>query len=291
MAGRPMAGMIEAGYVAGFDWNGCAAHLDAVDPGIVRELERFLALRSRPENGPPLNASESSVAVVGSDRGWLVRTSSWQAWAGSRDQLVYLLLEAFGQVFIDGYAGAVFHAGAIDLGHGALVLQGSAQSGKSLLAYAAWRAGHMVLGDDRVTLAAELDRVGAFPRCLKLRCHADEDITDLGVGVPPDRMVTAHVGSERRVIFARTLPGFLDYQAMRPIRALIQLERGEKGVTLEAIEPSDALGVALRNVVSSDFHPTAAVRLIKSQADQHRLYRLTVGEHQAEAALAELSAL
>ncbi|MBM3482574.1 MAG: hypothetical protein FJX66_04670 [Alphaproteobacteria bacterium] len=286
-----MVGMIEAGYLAGFDWQGCAAHLDAVDPNVASEVERFLALRSRAENGPPENASESSVTVVGSDRGWLVRTSSWQAWAGGRDQLVYLLLEAFGQVFVEGYAGAVFHAGAIDLGQGALVLQGSAQAGKSLLAYAAWRAGHTVLGDDRVTLAPSLDRIGAFPRCLKLRCLSDSEITVLCEGVPRDSVVTARVGSERRVIFGRNLPGFLDYETTRPIRALIQLERSESGVSLEAIEPSEALGVALRNVVSSDFHPTAAVRLIKNQADQKRLFRLTIGEHQTEAALARLRAL
>jgi len=286
-----VASVVETTLIAGFDWQGCAAHLEAVDPTIVTDVERFLALHARPENGPPLNASEASVAVVGSDRGWLVRTSSWQAWASSRDQLVYLLLEAFGQIFVEGYAGAVFHAGAIDLGDGALVLQGTDQSGKSLLAHAAWRDGHTVLSDERVTLAPELDRVGAFPKCLKLRCLSDEDLTALTEGISDDSIVTARVGAERRVIFSRTLPGFADYDTTRPIRALIQLERCDSGVTLEAIQPSEALGVTLRNIVSSDFHPTAAIRLIKNQADQNRLFRLAVGDHQANAALDRLRAL
>jgi hypothetical protein len=274
--------------VARFDWRGCAAHLESEAPGMVAEIERFIGLEARTEDEVPANANDATVSVLGRDRGVLVRTSSWQAWAGGRDQLVFLVLEALGQVFVDGYAGAVFHAGAIDLGEGALIIQGLAQSGKSTLVHAAWKRGHNVLSDDRVTLAPELDRVGAFPKCLKLRCTGEQEAAAFAAEVPQEQVATARVGAEWRVVLARSLKGFVAFDEERPIRALIQLERGGEGVSLE---PSEALGVALRNIVSPDFNPTAAVRLLKAQADQHRLYRLSIGERQVDAALDRLRAL
>lgn len=279
------------GPIACFDWRGCAARLDVVDLAITAQIERFLGLAARSEEQVPPNSGDSVVAVFSKDRGSLVRTSSWQAWAAGRDQLLYLVLEALGQVFIDAYAGAVFHAGAIDLGNGALVIHGPAQSGKSTLAHAAWRRGFTVLSDDRVTLGPELESVQPFPKCLKLRCHGDDDVALLVRDVPAESVVKATVGNERRVIFARALPGFADYETPRPIRALIQLDRVASSTVLEPIEPSAALGVALRNIVSPDFNPTAVVRLIKSQADQQRLFRLAIGDGGADAALDRLTKL
>jgi hypothetical protein len=279
------------GPVACFDWRGCAARLEVADFALPAQIERFLGLPARSEEQVPPNSGDSVVSVLSKDRGLLVRTSSWQAWAAGRDQLLYLVLEALGQVFVDAYAGAVFHAGAIDLGNGALVIHGPAQSGKSTLAYAAWRRGFTVLSDDRVTLGPELDSVQPFPKCLKLRCHGDDDVAMLVRGVPAESVIKAAVGNERRVIFARSLPGFADFETARPIRALIQLDRVSSDTTLEPIEPSAALGVALRSIVSPDFNPTAVVRLIKLQADQQRLFRLAIGDGEAEAALERLTKL
>ena len=274
-----------------FDWGGCAAHLETADRAIIAALERFLMLRARSESLLPPNSDGSAIAIMGRDRGSLVRTSAWQAWASERDQLLYLVLEALGQIFVEGYAGIVFHAGAIDLGQGALAIHGPSLSGKSTLADCARRRGFDVIGDDRVTLGPDHDTVQPFPRCLKLRCQTDQEASELAEGVPAHLVAKAIVGNERRVILARSLPGFVGYDEPRPIRALIQLERVQSGVRLERIEPSAVLEVALRNIVSSDFNPTAVVRLIKSQSDQHRLYRLAIGERQTEAALDLLRAL
>lgn len=277
--------------IACFDWGGCAAHLETTDRSIVSALKRFLTLDPRDETRLPPNSEGSAVAILGKDRGSLARTAAWQAWASEHDQLLYLVLEALGQIFVEGYGGTVFHAGAIDLGQGALAIHGPSLSGKSSLAYCALRRGFDVISDDRVTLGADHDTVQPFPRCLKLRCQTDEEARTLAEGVPPHLVAKAVVGNERRVIFARSLPGFVGYDEARPIRALIQLERIESGVRLERIEPSAVLEVALRNIVSSDFNPTAVVRLIKSQSDQHRLYRLAIGEGQTEAALDLLQTL
>lgn len=273
------------GPIVSFDWRGCAAHLETTDPSTIGQIERFLGLPAKSEERIPPNSEGSVVSVQGKDRGSLVRTGAWQAWAAGRGQLIYLVLEALGQIFVDGYAGTVFHAGAIDLGRGALIVHGPALSGKTTLAFKAWRRGLTVLSDERVTLGVEPDTVAPFPRCLKLRCHSDEEASLLAGGIAPELVVKAAVGAERRVILARSLPGFASYDSARPIRALIQLERVASGTRLEPIEPSAALEVALRNIVSPDFNPTAVVRLIKSQADQRRLYRLSIGQDQIDAAL------
>ena len=107
-------------------------------------------------------------------------------------------------------------------------------------------------------------------------------------GVAPQLVVKASVGPERRVILARSLPGFLYYGETRSIGALVQVERTPNETCLEAIEPSAALAVALRKIISSDFNPTAVVRLIKHQADQRSLYRLSIGPDQTDAALDHL---
>lgn len=276
------------GHVVSFDWHGCAAHLETTSQPIVVQIERFLGLSARYNNRLPANANGSVVSVFSKDRGAVVRTSAWQAWAAGHDQLIYLILEALGQVFVEAYAGTVFHAAAFDRGAGAVVIHGPALSGKTTLLYRAWRRGFGVISDDRVSLGTDYQTVQPFPRCLKLRCHSDQEAEAVAEGLAPGLCVKAAVGVERRVILARSLPGFVDYEERRPIRALVQVERTTDKTRLEAIEPSAALEVALRNIISPDFNPTAVVRLIKSQADQRSLYRLSVGPDQTETALDRL---
>lgn len=273
------------GEIVSFDWHGCAAHLETANRRAVALVERFLALAARHDGRLPQSANGSVVSVLGKDGGALVRTSAWQAWAGGHDQLIYLILEALGQVFVEAYAGTVFHAAAFDFGRGAVVVHGPALAGKTTLLHRAWRRGFSVISDDRVTLGADYHTVQPFPRCLKLRCRGDEEAAALSRGIPPDLVVRAAVGAERRIILARSLPGFVGYGDARPIRALIQVERAPGQTRLEPIEPSAALEVALRNIISSDFNPTAVVRLIKNQADHGSLYRLSIGPGQIDAAL------
>ncbi len=273
------------GAIVSFDWHGCAAHLEATKQPTIERIERFLALPARHEDRLSPSSDGAVVSVRSEDGGALVRTGAWQAWAAGDDQLTYLILEALGQVFIEAYAGTVFHAAAFEHDRGTVVIHGPAQSGKTSLLYRAWRRGFTVISDDRVALEADCQTVQAFPRCLKLRCHGDAEAAALASGIPSDLFAKAAVGPDRRIILARTLPGFLSYGETRPIRALVQVERTADETQLEAIEPSAALSVALRNIVSSDFNPTAVVHLIKSQADQGSLYRLRIGPDQIDAAL------
>ncbi|MSO74943.1 MAG: hypothetical protein EXQ99_07370 [Alphaproteobacteria bacterium] len=261
------------------------------DRNTLAQIERFLALTAHQENRLPRNTNDSVIRVLSKDGGALIRTSAWQAWAADQDQLIYYILEALGQVFVEAFAGTVFHGAAIDLGRGAVVIQGPALSGKTALLYRAWRRGLSVISDDRVTIGSDCQTVQPFPRCLKLRCGGNKDLAALVEGIAPDLRVKTTIGSEPRVIFARSLPGFTRYDDSHPIKALIQIERTTGQTRLEAIEPSAALQIAQRNIAASDFNPMAVVRLIKSQAEQGSLYRLAIGAGQTEAALDLLPAI
>ncbi len=147
------------GDVVSFDWHGCAAHLETSNRSAIAQIERFLGLSARYNNRLPANANGSVVSVLSRDRGALVRTSAWQAWASSHDQLIYLILEALGQIFVEAYAGTVFHAAAFDHGDGAVVIHGPAVAGKTTLLYRAWRRGFAVVSDDRIALSADYQAV------------------------------------------------------------------------------------------------------------------------------------
>jgi hypothetical protein len=273
------------GQIASFDWDGCTALLEIANRDTVAQIERFLMLAARHEHKPPQESDDSIIRVLAKDGGALVRTSAWQAWAADHDQLIYYVLEALGQAFVETFDGTVFHGAAIDLGDGAVVIQGPASSGKTSLLYRAWREGLSVISDERVTLDGGCQTVQPFPRCLKLRCVGQEDLAPLLEGIAPSLRVKTTIGPEPRIIFARSLPGFARYGDARPIKALIQIERTSGPTRIEPVEPSAALEIAQRNIATADFSPSAVVRLIKQQADRRKLYRLAVGPNQTAAAL------
>ncbi len=279
------------GQVASFDWDGCAATLEIASRDNLAQIERFLVLMARHERKRPSKSDDSIIRVLAKDGGALVRTGAWQAWATDQDQLIYYVLEALGQAFVEAFGGTVFHGAAIDLGDGAVVLQGPASSGKTSLLYRAWRQGLSVISDDRVTIDGLCHTVQPFPRCLKLRCASEEDLAPLLEGIAPSHRIKTTIGTEPRIIFARSLPGFVGYGDTRPIKALIQMERTSGPTRLEPIAPSAALEIAQRNIATSDFSPSAVVRLIKQQADRNRLFRLAVGPNQTDAALDLLRAI
>ncbi len=249
-------------------------------------LGRFLGLEPMLEDVLPAGELDNLITIEEADGEFIIATRDWQSHAGSREQLLFAALEAIGQIFIYDFPGAIFHAGAFLADQGAIAFFGAPQSGKSTLGFAAWRRGLTLLGDDRIALQDEGRRVQAFPKCVKLRLPV------LGVHppgtdkLPKEMIVEADLGHEIRLILARSLPGFCPYDTVAEIDAVVELKRGvENGATLVPVAAEDAVEAALQNVVSPEYEPMEIVRLMKRQAENGSLYRLTVGPGSTEQAL------
>ena len=288
--------------VYGFDWRGFRARLCTADEALARRVGRFLDRPPKREAGRPSESADSVVWVAPEDGGHedgghedgghCVRTTDWSARASGPDEVLFLTLEALGQIFLYGLKGAVLHAGAFEVGPGAIVFHGPPQIGKTSLGHAAWRRGLAVLGDDRVVLREDADAVEPFPKCLKLRLSPGASVGEASHGVPETMTAAALVGAERRVMLARALPGFSAYDRALPIHALVRLERATSGPSrLVPLEPDAALDAVMGCITSPDFEPMAVVRLLKRLAEANALHRLAVGEHETEAALDLLLAL
>jgi hypothetical protein len=259
---------------ASFLWRDCVVRLQSDEPRLIARIARHLGLAARNEVALHTTMQGPIITVSAEAQGFRINSSDWTAEASHPDQVCFLILEALGQAFVASFSGIVFHAGAFIAEAGAVVFYGAPGAGKTNLALAAWRRGLSVISDERMVLSPELSAVSPFPKCLKLRCAEDAKLDTILHGINPDDCLIATVGKERRLILARSLPGFAPYESFTPIHTLVELERAERGVTLAPLEPSGALDTALLNLVSADFNPTAAVRLIKQQADRKRLFRL-----------------
>lgn len=197
-----------------------------------------------------------------------------------------MVLEGLGHVFLMQCTGTVLHAGAIMGPAGACVFYGAPHCGKTTLAHTAWRSGHPVVGDDRVLLSGDHDTVEPFPKCLKLRVSDDARPDP---SLPDDMQALGALGDDCRLILARALEGFMPLGKRTPIAVLAHLERGGR-TEITPLAPAEALASAVENIASGDdYDAMALVRLIKRQASQQRLFRLTVAPGESEAALAALT--
>ena len=275
-----------------FAWQHNAAHVRTDDSALVAELGRFLDLEPRLEKAPPAGAGETVVTIEERNGIFVVATIDWQVRAASRAQLLFAALEALGQIFLHGFTGAIFHAGAFSRETGAVVFFGAPQSGKSSLGFAAWKRNLPLIGDDRVVLLDQGRRIRPFPKCLKLRLAEDGALPPGAEALPPGLAVKADLGHEIRLILARALPGFLAYDTEPNVDLLVELKRDAgAGTSLTPLAPGEALNSVLENVVSPDFDPMEIVRFVKRQAEAKRLFRLTVApgatEHALDLLLAE----
>jgi len=273
-------------------WQRYSAHIRTADAALVAQLGRFLDLKPGIEETEPPGAVENLITIEESDGAYRIATSDWQLRAGNRGQLLFAALEAVGQIFVYEFSGAIFHAGAFLRGNSATLFFGAPQSGKSTLGFSAWRRGLPLIGDDRVVLMDEGRRVRPFPKCVKLRLPVGGARPRGCETLPPEAMVEADLGTEIRLILARSMAGFCAYDTVADVDVVVELKRGaDCETTLEDLAPGDALDAALKNVVSPDFDPMGVVRLIKRQAEGNRLLRLTVGPGCTEQALDLLLAL
>lgn len=267
-------------------WRGHAVIVEADRDEAGPFLARYLGLPVTPHDA----AHSAHVAVLRHGAGYRARVADESVDARSWQAARLALLEAVAYAFAQTGGVTVLHAGAWHGPKGAVALLGGPRAGKTYLTFAAWRQGRTVLGDDRVALRGAA--LGAFPKCLKLRVAAGAKPADVLPDAAPGSAFAADLGGERRLVIARTLPGFAGYETAHPLRAIVVLERarGPRSV-LDAIPAVEALERVLPSGGAGVATPMSLVRALKPFVESGRIPRLGVGADDAEGALALLDRL
>lgn len=276
-----------------FAWAGHALGVRVPDPEAQTAalIDRFLALDAAPA---PANGAAACGALAASlrraGRGWRIEGPFGAVAAGAREDALYALLEALAFGFARAAADRfVVHAGGIVADGGAVVLFGPAFSGKSSLAFAAWKRGLDVLGDDRLCLDAKRGAASAFPKCLKLRLAAGATgpAGRDGRAFGGDEAFVGALGGDRRLVLSRRLPGFVNYDSAIPIRAIAWLARDDRAAAsrLEPMPATEALEGILGEATGADCSPMALVRLVKACAPGGRIARLRIAPGDLDRAL------
>ena len=270
-----------------FNWADTQQIVETADERLIERIARFLCLAAEPCGEP------ADIRVSGGEGAWTLDTPYGAGAASEPRDLAYLLLESLAYGFQETTRTPLAHVGAIDAGHGALVLFGSAYAGKSSLAVGAWRRGAALIGDDRVRLDAAAGSVAAFPKCAKLRLASGESANPLGGAVPEADGLVGRIRDDRRFIISRGLPGIEPYGTARPVRALVELVRrnAEPGARVAPLPLREAYDRMLPEMISPQREPLALLRLIKRLAAAGRLVRLTVGDGEIDTALDRLTEL
>ncbi len=271
-----------------FDWAGCAAYLRSDDPEIVARVSAYFDLPAEDVADDP--ALTPAAAVSRSGDGWRVVMPHGEARIAAVDDAVFLILEAVAYRFAVETRRLVVHASGFVAGGSAVVCFGAPFAGKSSMAFAAWRRGMDVLGDDRICLDPATMGAAVYPKCLKLR---------LDDGAPPAHMSAAldrddafvgvlrgDAGDDRRLVLSRRLPGFVGYDAALPLRALVRIERWDgRESCLDTVPVVDVLDDILTQAMLSNRSPMELVRMIKAHTPDGRLVRLRVAPDDTDAGL------
>jgi hypothetical protein len=184
------------------------------------------------------------------------------------------------------------HGSAMVVDGRAALCVGAERAGKSWLAFAAWRAGLTVIGDDMIALHPGEGTAAAFPRPLKLRvtelCFASE-LTERGSG---GQMVLGRVDGELRLAIGRRLPGMAHLAAHYPVSHLFFLSRLEAGpsTVVALADPRQAVALLTAATAIGGSPPDLrVVSLLKGLWDGGRVARLGLGPDDAGGALTLLA--
>ncbi len=289
-----------------FAWNGHAVAVRADAEAPIALIARFLALEPEPEpeprsepapRGGGASAADLAADIARTPAGWRIRGPFGAFSAASWEDAAQGLLETVALGFARaGRDVHLVHAGGFVADGGAIVFFGPSWSGKSSLAFAAWRRGLETLGDDRLCLDPAAGRARAFPKCLKLRLPAGAPLPEGRAGRPIDpdggEAFVGALGDDRRLVLSRGLEGFADYRRTRPIRALVRIARDPEAARsrLDRMPATEALEGLLGEANGAAGDPMALVRLVKAQAPDGRIARLRVAEGDLDGALDALLA-
>lgn len=168
----------------------------------------------------------------------------------------------------------VFHASAIEIDGGAVLLAGGSGLGKSTLALNMYLGGTRFLADDSVAIETRGDQLLAHPAVAtaKVREAARDLLREDTRGVLQEVVVSDEHETRYRV---QTPPGPL------PLRAVCMLELGEEPGTLTASEgkadPWELLGSTFNDVVRDPTRLQGQLDLCGRIAEEIPCLRVTVG--------------
>jgi hypothetical protein len=273
-------------------WGGITLRMSVDDARHVDLVERYLALSAEPcaagEADVPLAAEVDTVAGGGHRFSGMFGESEIAAW----DDSCFFLLEAIAYGFALTTDRLVVHAGGFVDGGGAIVFLGEPFAGKSSLAFAAWRAGLDVIGDDRLCIDPDSGEVSAYPKCLKLRVGDGEPPRSAAGVIAEGNAFVGSLGGDRRLVMARSLPGFRRYGDAAPMRALVWLTRGgDTRSRIDRVRMIEAIDDLLAQAALAGHTPMDFMRLVKAHSSDDRLIRLTVGDGEFDEAIELLRTL
>ncbi len=267
-----------------FDWAGCAAYLHSDDPEIVARVSAYFDLPAEDVADDP--ALTPAAAVSRNGDGWRVVMPHGEARMAAANDAVFLTLEAVAYRFAVETRRLVVHASGFVADGGAVVCFGAPFAGKSSMAFAAWRRGMDVLGDDRICLDPATMGAAVYPKCLKLRLDDGPPPDDMLAAVDRDDAFVGDLDGDRRLVLSRRQPGFVGYDAALPLRALVRIERWDGPESrLDTVPVVDVLDDILTQAMLSDRSPMELVRMIKAHTPDGRLVRLRVAPDDTDAGL------
>ena len=254
-------------------WDNCSVHLSLDYMALKERAERFLALDLKPSAG----GGRPDISIRRTDSGWAFESSIGARSVMREDDAAFLLFELLAMEFGNRTRRPVVHAGVFMVDGGAVLYLGDRQQGKSSLTFAAWRRGHAILGDDRITLAIEDDAVRSLPKCLKLRLDHSLPRAEWRSLVPQDSAFVGTLKGDSRWILSRRLPGVLDSHVAVPVRAVAVLRRIDAGPThIDEVATTEALADALPMATVGENTPLDVLRFLKPHAPGGRIRRLNV---------------
>ena len=258
-----------------FVWEAAEARVDGIDESIADRLAPLLGVGFELDRGQGVPAD---IVIQGAGGGFRVSTVSRQVECASADDLLVVLVTWIVEALLGSSSCMFLHSGAFVLDERAVLFVGPERAGKSSLAFAAWRQGLPVIGDDVVVIDPAGATVRAAPRPLKLRPPGGklpEGVAD----VPRDQMVRGVAEGEPRLVLGRGLSGMVPLDSEHPIEHLFLLGRGSEAESRlsDARDSREVLATVLEAASIVALPDMKLVRLLRRLRDDGRVSQLEVG--------------
>ncbi|MFC1574465.1 hypothetical protein ACFL3Z_00100 [Gemmatimonadota bacterium] len=171
------------------------------------------------------------------------------------------------------------HSGAFVVDDRALLFTGSAESGKTTMAYTALTEGHTVVGDDWLRVSG--GRVSAFPKPIMLR-GSD--------AVPAEiETVAGELDGEVRRLIGRSNPGMASYDNDYRAGLIAILKPGFGARTrLTRASRTKSLSSFTEQILTPKGIVLESLGLLEKLWREDRVFELEVGRHQTKAAISML---
>jgi len=219
------------------------------------------------------------------EQGYSLESSFGSLKSLSEEDLIIYLVTIISAFFLSRCMDTVLHAGAFVVDSKAILFSGHQQTGKSSLAYLAWKAGYPVVSDDWLIIDSSGCHIRPFPKPVKPRILNRNDESKFRKEASlSSNYLLGNLHGERRAVFGRRLQGMVPYQSVLPISHLFLIERGEK-THIYPLERNTALSSILEQVMPTNAPPLHILRLIEPLWQSRSIDGLTIGEGELDYAL------